>query len=290
MRRLETERLDLRPLRGDDAESLHAAYADADLLEHWHRLPRSDVAATEAMLTEEVAAGMMWAICARGTDEALGHVGFHGAAVDPGRQMPFGYLLRRDAWGRGFATEAARAVVDHGFRDLGVPACELWIYDGNVRSQRVAERLGADHRGTFWGFNLELQAARRIHVYAIQGPVALPPEVVRVTPVLSVPDVAAAAAWWRDELGFGIEWLVGDPPVSASVVSPGFPPNAASVRLRLGPPSASQLACAVPERFDELAERLGVIPVDQPWGMREVAVTDPWGTTVVFETPGRGAG
>jgi len=290
VQRLVTERLELRPLRADDAEALHPAYADPDLLRHWHRLPRTDVEATTAMLAEATSGGMLWAICAKGADEALGHVGFLVTEIRPGRPTPFGYLLRRDAWGHGYATEAARAVVDHGFRDLGVAACELWIYDGNEPSRRLAERLGAEHRGAFWAFNLELGAARRTHVYAIVGPVSLPPAVVRVTPVLSVPDVAAAVAWWRDELGFAVEWVVGDPPMSASVQSPGFPPNAASVRLRRGEPVPVRLACAVPERFDELAEALGIVPVDQPWGMREVAVTDPWGTTVVFETPGRGRG
>jgi RimJ/RimL family protein N-acetyltransferase/catechol 2,3-dioxygenase-like lactoylglutathione lyase family enzyme len=290
VQQLVTERLELRPLRADDAEALHPAYADPDLLRHWHRTPRKDLAATAALLAEATSGGMLWAICAKGTDEALGHVGFLGDAIRPDRATPFGYLLRRDAWGRGLATEAATAVVEHGFRDLGVAACELWIYDGNDRSRRLAERLGAEQRGTFWGFNLELRAARRIHVYAIEGPVALPPEVVRVTPVLSVPDVAAAVAWWRDELGFGVEWVVGDPPMSASVVSPGYLPDAASVRLQQGEAAPVRLACAVPERFDELAERLGVVPVDQPWGMREAVVSDPWGTTVVFETPSGGAG
>jgi len=290
VRPLVTERLELRPLRADDAEALHPAYADADLLRHWHRLPRSDVAATTAMLAEATSGGMLWAICAKRTDEALGHVGFVVTAVQPGRPTPLGYLLRRDAWGHGYATEAARAVVDHGFRDLGVAACELWIYDGNDPSRRVAERLGAEHRGAFWAFNLELRAARRTHVYAIEGPVSLRPAVVRVTPVLSVPDVAAAVAWWRDELGFGLEWMVGEPPMSASVVSPGFFPDAASVRLQRGAPTPVRLACAVPERFDELAEGLRVAAVDQPWGMREVAVTDPWGSTVVFETPSGGTG
>ena len=289
VRTLVTERLELRPLRADDAEALHPAYADADLLRHWHRLPRTDVAATTAMLAggcrRRDALGRS---APSGTDDALGHVGFPSTTIEPRRPTAFGYLLRREAQGQGYATEAGRAVVDHGFRDLGVAACELWIYEGNDPSRRVAERLGAEHRGTFWAFNLELAAARRTHVYAIEGPVALAPEVVRVTPVLSVPDVAAAVAWWRDELGFGVEWVVGDPPMSASVQLAWLPPDAASVRLRLGPPTPVRLACAVPERFDELADGLGIAPVDQPWGMREVAVTDPWGTTVVFETPGRG--
>jgi ribosomal-protein-alanine N-acetyltransferase len=286
MRTLSTERLVLRPLRSDDAEALHVAYADPEVLQHWHRLPRRSAEETAALLQSESSGGTLWAICAAGSDEALGHVGFLARLFDTGRPVPFGYLLRRDAWGQGLATEAARAVLDHGFHELGIAGCELWIYDGNDRSARVAERLGATHRGTFWGFNLERRVAQRIHVWSLTGPARLRPEVVRVTPVLSVPDVGAAVSWWCDELGFGVEWVVGDPPVSASVASPGFLPEAATVRFNLGPPTPVRLAFAVPERFDELAELLGVDPVDQPWGMRELSRTDPWGTTAVFETPG----
>jgi RimJ/RimL family protein N-acetyltransferase/catechol 2,3-dioxygenase-like lactoylglutathione lyase family enzyme len=286
MRALSTARLHLRALRPDDAEALHAAYNDDEVMRYWHQRPRATVEETAALLEEACSTRTLWAICEAGGDEAMGHVGFPTTHLDTGRAAPFGYLLRRDAWGQGIAREASTAVIDHAFHDLGVAACELWIYDGNKRSVHLAERLGAVHRGAFWGYNLELREPRRTHVWSLAGPNPLPPEVVRVIPVLSVPDVAAAVAWWCDELGFSVEWSVGDPPVSASVVSPGFPPEAASVRFRLGEATTAHLAFAVPLRFDELAERLGVDPVAQPWGMRELSRTDPWGTTVVFETPG----
>ena len=54
---METERLDLRPLRGDDAEALNAAYATPPSSALAPLAPRLDIAATAAMLTEELAAG-----------------------------------------------------------------------------------------------------------------------------------------------------------------------------------------------------------------------------------------
>ncbi len=53
-----------------------------------------------------------------------------------------GWVLRPDTWGHGFATEAARACVDWGFRTLALPYITAMIRPDNPRSIRVAERLG----------------------------------------------------------------------------------------------------------------------------------------------------
>jgi RimJ/RimL family protein N-acetyltransferase len=53
-----------------------------------------------------------------------------------------GWLLRRDAWGHGYATEAARACVDWGFATLPVPYVTAMIQPENTRSIQVAQRLG----------------------------------------------------------------------------------------------------------------------------------------------------
>ena len=51
-------------------------------------------------------------------------------------------MLRRDAWGNGYATEAARACLGWSFAELDVPYLTATINPDNVRSTRVAERLG----------------------------------------------------------------------------------------------------------------------------------------------------
>jgi RimJ/RimL family protein N-acetyltransferase len=53
-----------------------------------------------------------------------------------------GWVLRREAWGRGYATEAGRACVKWGFSTFAVPYLTAMISSGNARSIRVAERLG----------------------------------------------------------------------------------------------------------------------------------------------------
>jgi RimJ/RimL family protein N-acetyltransferase/catechol 2,3-dioxygenase-like lactoylglutathione lyase family enzyme len=289
---LTTARLRMRPLRADDARTLHAAYSDPETLRYWHRTPRRTEDETRTLLEGELVSHV-WAICLAGGDDAIGHVGFD----DPIRhrhQTPFGYLLRREHWGRGYVVEAAHAVLDHGYAELGLGTCELWVYDGNDRSRSVAEKLGARYRGASWMFNLERRAALLTHVYELPPPrptgAALLPEVVRAIPVLTVPDVPAAIEWWRDAVGFALEWQLERSPQLASMVSPGFHPLVAVLRLAEGDPVPSRIVLHVPRGLDDLAAAMpgSPAPVDEPYGLRRLEVTDPWGNVAVFEGPPAG--
>lgn len=72
--------------------------------------------------------------------------------------MEVGWHLHPDAWGRGYATEAARGVVKRGFR-LGVPEVFAVVRPDNHRSQAVCRRLGMRHLGrttAYYDMELEL--------------------------------------------------------------------------------------------------------------------------------------
>ena len=62
-------------------------------------------------------------------------------ASDPGN-VSLGYRLRRAAWGRGYATEVARALIRKGFTDLGVQRVYATTYQDNLASRRVMEKAG----------------------------------------------------------------------------------------------------------------------------------------------------
>ena len=89
----------------------------------------------------------MWALEELGTGCFVGRLGLHYPEGWPDREI--GWALARDFWGRGFATEAARAVVEHAFRDLGWSHLISLIMPANTRSAGVAERLGAKVAGTY---------------------------------------------------------------------------------------------------------------------------------------------
>jgi RimJ/RimL family protein N-acetyltransferase len=64
-----------------------------------------------------------------------------------GPEIEIGWRFRRDAWGAGFATVAARAILDHAFATVGLAEVVADIHRENMRSVRVAEKIGLALRG-----------------------------------------------------------------------------------------------------------------------------------------------
>jgi RimJ/RimL family protein N-acetyltransferase len=148
---LETERLLLRPWRpAEDLDALAAINADPDVMRFVAPNRPLSRAETAAQLERFVAhwdqhGFGLWAVVPRESDGRA--VGFAGLAIPsflpqilPAVEV--GWRLASAAWGRGYATEAARASVAFGFERLGLRSIVSVIEAGNVRSLRVAEKLG----------------------------------------------------------------------------------------------------------------------------------------------------
>lgn len=86
----------------------------------------------------------LWAVEVPGVAPFVGFVGLHvptfHARFTPCVEVA--WRLAREAWGRGYATEAARAAMADGFGRLGLEEVLAWTVPANVRSWRVMERLG----------------------------------------------------------------------------------------------------------------------------------------------------
>lgn len=140
--RLETERLLLRPIGPADLDDFAALHAEPDVTRFIRALDR-DAAAERIRLDgtewEERGHGI-FAVERRGGGGFLGRAGIkYWPQFD---ESELGWALRREAWGNGYATEAARAVAEWGFAHLDVPYLTAMIHPANARSARVAERLG----------------------------------------------------------------------------------------------------------------------------------------------------
>ena len=81
-----------------------------------------------------------YGIVVKGTETIIGSVDFNHRHEDD--VLEIGYTLHPDYWGRGYVPEAASALIDLGFKDLGLHKIELVCFGSNVQSQRVAEKLG----------------------------------------------------------------------------------------------------------------------------------------------------
>ena len=105
--------------------------------------------------------GGLWCIRSRAATDFLGLVLLLN--TDDHTEVEFGYRLLPKFWGRGYATEAGRAVVNHAFDDLGLTALCAIIHPDNTASSTVAEKLGFAQKGhtTRLGFNLDHYMLRR---------------------------------------------------------------------------------------------------------------------------------
>jgi ribosomal-protein-alanine N-acetyltransferase len=148
---IETERLLLRKPRVEDAVDLAVAYADPEVVRFTGDGSTATLAEVERGIEQWLERWESWgmSLCSIERQEdgrVVGRAGF--LRWDPetwqvgGSETELGWLLAREYWGRGYATEAALALRDWAFDERGLPRLISLIQHENVRSVRVAERLG----------------------------------------------------------------------------------------------------------------------------------------------------
>lgn len=143
---LETDRLILRVFRPEDIEDFAPIEADPEVMRFYVPGPRSREF-TERVVgyfisLQEEHGFSFWAVIQKSDSRFLGFCGLIPQTVDGQEEIEVGYKLARAEWGKGLATEAARAVRDWGFAHLDVPRLVSIIDPGNTASIRVAEKNG----------------------------------------------------------------------------------------------------------------------------------------------------
>ena len=155
---IETERLILRKPKLGDAKALAAAYGDPQVMEFIGTGETRDLEATREWVKRSLARwkadGFGAFVLERKEDgKVLGRSGFlvwnsetwqTGTLAEFGDAgvVELGWILAKEYWGQGYATEAAEASRDHAFRELKLTRLISLILKGNDRSVRVAEKIG----------------------------------------------------------------------------------------------------------------------------------------------------
>jgi RimJ/RimL family protein N-acetyltransferase len=89
-----------------------------------------------------------WAAVEKETGDFLGWFHFRPDEGDP-THVELGYRLRAPAWGKGYATEGSQALIEKGFRELGVQRVMAYTMAVHVASRRVMEKAGLRYIRTF---------------------------------------------------------------------------------------------------------------------------------------------
>lgn len=166
-----TPRLRLRGFRDDDRAPFAAINADPDVMAFMpKRLGAVEGEALyERIVTEWSTHGFgLFAVEIPNVAPFVGFVGLARPAFEASFTpcVEIGWRLARSAWGHGYATEAARAVLGFGFETVGLDEILSWTVPANERSWRVMERLGMrrDPRDDFDHPRLPPQSPLRRHV------------------------------------------------------------------------------------------------------------------------------
>jgi RimJ/RimL family protein N-acetyltransferase len=160
---IETERLLLRKPRVEDAADLAVAYSDPETVRY--------IGDGSTATLEEVEDGIrfwldrweknglgLFALESRESARVIGRAGFlvwdtatweTSTLAEAGEraQVELGWMVAREHWGRGYATEAALALRDWGIAERGLTRIVSLIRPGNERSVRVAEKIGERYEG-----------------------------------------------------------------------------------------------------------------------------------------------
>lgn len=155
--RLESDRLIIRPLRPDDRDAFIALTNDTEVMRYVHNgLPYADAEVEEFFArcarNVEQHGVCMGALEEKATARMIGISGIQplGTTGD----LEIGWILSRETWGRGYATEAGGLAMHHVLQVLERPRVVAIIDVPNEASKRVAARLGMQYEGRFTGEQL----------------------------------------------------------------------------------------------------------------------------------------
>ena len=147
---LETERLIIRDWTLEDAEAAFSVYGDPEVMLYvGSGKPYPDRETMRARLEVLIERDRnrnlgLWALELKGGGEVVG-----GAVLNhlpDGTEVEVGYHLAKKHWGKGYATEATKALLDHGW-SIGLTKIVGVTYPENVASQQVLRKAGLVHAG-----------------------------------------------------------------------------------------------------------------------------------------------
>ncbi|REJ76340.1 MAG: N-acetyltransferase [Acidobacteria bacterium] len=155
---IETERLLIRRFREADVDAIHEMRSDPEVMRYIRETAadREESAKwTEAISAKWESEGIGYcALVEKATGDIAGWCGTW--RIQETNEVEVGYAIAKTKWGKGFATEAAAAMVDHAFSELRLDYLVAVAYPENEASIRVMKKLGMSfvREGTFYGKQL----------------------------------------------------------------------------------------------------------------------------------------
>lgn len=161
--KIDMPRLIARQWRLEHADAALAIYGHPEVMHHLGRDPMTDVDRQREYLEYVIERNASfkpgfgsWPLFEKQTDVLVGAILLK--PLPDHEEIEVGWHLARSAWGKGYATEAGRAAIIYGFRELGLETIYAVVDPENERSLRVCRRIGMTYEGrTTEYYKLELE-------------------------------------------------------------------------------------------------------------------------------------
>ena len=168
----ETARLILREITPADAEDFYRIYTDAETMKFQGDLPENySVEVERYYLGKHIEKYYRqrgfgrWAMILKENNRLLGRCGLIVQEIESGREIEVSYLLERQFWNQGYASEAALAALKLGFEKFNFQRIVAFIHPRNTASARVAEKIGMRFES-----KVKFKNFGKVNLYVINSP------------------------------------------------------------------------------------------------------------------------
>lgn len=145
MKLIETERLIIKPYSEADKDDLIRLFTDAKVMKYVGDGVMTESQAEEwwrKLFNKFYPRGInIWAVFSKDDSKYLGHSGIYPRPTKR-EDWEFVYFLQSDAWGKGYATEIARAIIGYGFNEIKLTEVFATVDNDHPDSIRVLEKVG----------------------------------------------------------------------------------------------------------------------------------------------------
>jgi RimJ/RimL family protein N-acetyltransferase len=145
---METERLMIRNFIPDDWKDLHEYLSIQDVLKYEPE-DASDKEDCKKKALERSQGNIFWAVCLKENAKMIGHVCIFPTEPSEFLTWEIGYIFNPKYYGKGYATEACRTILQYGFEELGAHRIIAMCNPENTKSWRLLERLSMRREGHF---------------------------------------------------------------------------------------------------------------------------------------------
>lgn len=157
---LETDRLVLRQLTAEDSQAIFEYFSQDKVMKYYDLVTFQSIKEAEQLIKLwetrlQTSSGCRWGITLKGVNnKVIGTCGFHSISSEHNR-AEIGYEIHPDHWGKGIATEACLALIQHGFNTLKYHRIEAFIDPSHAASRRVLHKSGMQTEGVLRDYFFE---------------------------------------------------------------------------------------------------------------------------------------